>query len=70
MLAAGRANRTMSAGLVAVGGLAAITAAGMLHRSRRGGRGATLALFLVVAVLAIGTTIAAATINFANCDCR
>lgn len=60
----------MIAALVALVGLLAITAAGMLHRSGHGQRRATLVLFTVVAVLAVTSTVAAATIKFANCDCR
>jgi len=60
----------MTAALVAIVSVLAITAAGMLHHSAKGGRRATSALLIVVAVLGVATTATAATAKVLGCDCN
>ena len=58
------------AAVVALVSLGAITAAGALHRSGRLDRRLTMIILVAVSIAGIAATIAAATIKFANCDCR
>ncbi len=58
--------------LVAIFGLGAVTAAGLVHRSRIGqrNRSLSLALLIMIGVLTLGSLVTVAVIKLAGCECR